>query len=463
MKPALRIFLAVLLVLQVSLDASPVSSALGAVPPVPAEVRETFQLSSFYQKHVDLAGLPIVGSGQVSDWALLEAAWIVRHMLPEREDLLRAMAANNVRLAVMAWNEFTTDVPEHSDLKTKVYWDRRARGLGATRARPAVSCAEENLLGYPGDPYATENILIHEFAHAIHLMGLSQTDPSFDGRLKAAYQNAMNRGLWKGTYAGSNASEYWAEGVQDWFDDNRQNDGLHNHVNTRAELKEYDPGLAALCAEVFGDRDWRYRKPAERDAADRLHLAGFDLAKAPRFVWREAPMTAKPRVTVQTTLGDIEMELDAEKAPGTSKNFLRYVLAGLYNDGLFHRTVTLDNQPTNTTRIQVIQASGNLTRTNEFFPPIPLERTRDTGLRHLDGTLSMARATPDSAQDHFFICVGDQPSLDFGGARNPDGQGFAAFGKVVKGMEIVRKIHASPAEGQSLKPPVPIQRMIRTE
>jgi peptidyl-prolyl cis-trans isomerase A (cyclophilin A) len=124
--------------------------------------------------------------------------------------------------------------------------------------------------------------------------------------------------------------------------------------------------------------------------------------------------------------------------------------------------VTLDNQPTNAVKIQVIQASANPAKTNEFFPPIALERTRDTGLKHRDGTLSMARDTPDSAQDHFFICVADQPALDFGGQRNPDGQGFAAFGRVVKGMEVVRKIHAAPADGQSLNPAVPLQRVIRT-
>ncbi len=444
-------------------EASRQSSATGTVQPVPGGLREQFKLAPFYQKHLDFAGLPVVGSTNLSDFALLEAAWIVRQMLTGREDILRALASNNVRLAVMAWNEFTTDLPEHSDLTTKVFWDRRARGLGATEARPAVSCAEENLLCYPGDPYSTENILIHEFAHAIHKMGLSRLDPTFEARLQAAFQDATQRGLWKGTYAGSNHAEYWAEGVQDWFDNNRQNDSLHNHVNTRAELKDYDPALAALCAEVFGDRPWRYRKPAEREAAGRAHLAGFDPAKAPRFIWREAALAPKPRVLIQTALGDVEVELDAEHAPVTTKNFLRYALAGFYSDGLFHRTVTLDNQPTNAVKIQVIQASANPAKTNEFFPPIGLERTRDTGLKHLDGTLSMARDTPDSAQDHFFICVGDQPALDFGGQRNPDGQGFAAFGHVVKGLEVVRKIHAASAEGQSLKPPVPLQRVIRTQ
>jgi DUF1680 family protein/cyclophilin family peptidyl-prolyl cis-trans isomerase len=439
------------------------SSAADTVQPVPAAVRERFKLSPFYQRYLEVGGLPVVGSTNLSDFALLEAAWIVRQMLPGREDILHALATNNVRLAVMAWNEFTTDIPEHSDLTSKVFWDRRARGLGASSERPAVSGAEENLLGFSGDPYATENILIHEFAHAIHEMGLSQLDPTFDKRLQAAFDSATARGLWKSTYAGSDRMEYWAEGVQDWFDNNRENDSLHNHVNTRAELKEYDPALAELCAEVFGNRSWRYHKPAQRDPAGRAHLAGFDPAKAPRFVWREAALTPKPRVLIQTALGDIEVELDAKSAPVTTKNFLRYALAGFYSDGRFHRTVTLSNQPTNMVKIQVIQASANPAKTNEFFPPISLERTRDTGIKHLDGTISMARDGPDSAQDHFFICVGEQPALDFGSQRNPDGQGFAAFGRVVQGMEVVRKVHAAPADGQSLTPPVLFQRVIRTQ
>ena len=431
------------------------------VGPVPDAVRRAFKLAPFYQKHVSVGGLPIVGSTNVSDYALREAAWIVRQMLTNRADILHAMASNNVRLAVMAWNEFTTDLPEHSTLTTKVYWDRRARGLGATPTRPAVSCAEENLLCFPGDPYSTENILVHEFAHAIHEMGMSKLDPTFDKRLRAAFNHAKEAGLWQKTYAATNPQEYWAESVQDWFDDNRHDDALHNHIHTRAQLTEYDPDVAKLCAEVFGDIPWRYKKPAWRDAADRAHLAGYDPATAPRFKWRPEPTPKSPHVLIQTALGDIEVELDAHRAPGTVTNFLRYVHDGFYSDGEFHRTVTLVNQPSNTVKIEVIQASANSARTNEFLPPIKLERTRDTKLKHLKGTISMARDTADTGQDHFFICLSDQPELDFGGRRNLDGQGFAAFGKVVSGMEVVRKIHASPADGQSLKPPVKIQRAIR--
>src|SRR5688572_22374854 len=123
-----------------------VGEVAGQVGPVPEAVRQKFKLAPFYQKYVNVDGFPIVSSSNVSDYALLEASWIVRQMLTNRGDILAAMGSNNVRLAVMAWNEFTTDIPEHSDLKSAVYWDRRARGLGATRVRPAVSCAEENLL-----------------------------------------------------------------------------------------------------------------------------------------------------------------------------------------------------------------------------------------------------------------------------------------------------------------------------
>ncbi len=427
------------------------------VSPVPDSLRRDAKLAPFYQKHIDLDGFPVLGSSNVSDFAMVEAAWIVRQMLTNRADILHALATNNARLVVMAHNDYTTDIPEQANMTPKVYWDRRARGLGGRIA----SCAEENMLCFPGDPYSTENILVHEFSHVIHGVALRALDSTFNRRLREAYQSATNAGKWKGTYAATNPGEYWAEGVQSWFDNNRQNDALHNHVDTRPELKEYDPALAALCAEVFGEIPWRYQKPAARSAAGRAHLAGYDASKAPRFQWRTPPVVEKPRVSIETALGVIEVELDTKAAPHTVTNFLRYVQAGLYNDGEFHRTVTFSNQPQSQVKIEVIQASANPAKTNEFFPPIKIERTRDTGLKHRDGTISMARDGPDTAQDHFFICVGDQPELDFGGQRNLDGQGFAAFGKVVKGMDVVRKIHAAPADGQSLRPPVGIQRGLR--
>jgi peptidyl-prolyl cis-trans isomerase A (cyclophilin A) len=167
------------------------------------------------------------------------------------------------------------------------------------------------------------------------------------------------------------------------------------------------------------------------------------------------------RVRIETDLGDIEVELDAANAPKTVANFLAYVDGKFYDGGRFHRTVTPDNQPDNKVKIEVIQAGINPAREKHEFPPIKLERTKDTKLSHKDGTISMARDGPDTATSDFFVCVGDQPELDFGGKRNPDGQGFAAFGRVVKGMDVVKKIQKSPADGQALKPPVGIKTVSR--
>ncbi len=168
-----------------------------------------------------------------------------------------------------------------------------------------------------------------------------------------------------------------------------------------------------------------------------------------------------PRFRITTELGAIEIELEVEKAPITTANFLRYIEAGFYTDSHFYRTVTMSNQPDNAVKIEVIQGGlgmENLT-SKAKFPAIELERTNLTGLSHRDGTISMARLGVDSATSEFFICVGDQSELDYGGRRYPDGQGFAAFGRVVAGQEVVRQLQALPAEAQSLKPPVKISRI----
>jgi peptidyl-prolyl cis-trans isomerase A (cyclophilin A) len=161
-----------------------------------------------------------------------------------------------------------------------------------------------------------------------------------------------------------------------------------------------------------------------------------------------------PKVLIKTELGQIAVEIYQDKAPMTAANFLKYVDAKLYDGSIFHRTVTMDNQPTNAVKIEVIQG-GQLGPTKDF-PAIKLERTSATGIKHLDGVISMARTGPDSATSSFFFCINDQPELDFGGKRNADGQGFAAFGRVIAGMEVVRKIQKQPAEGQNLKPPIKI-------
>jgi peptidyl-prolyl cis-trans isomerase A (cyclophilin A) len=177
-----------------------------------------------------------------------------------------------------------------------------------------------------------------------------------------------------------------------------------------------------------------------------------------------AQETGMVRVVISTDFGDIEVDIDTENAPGTSANFLRYVDAGHYNGGQFHRTVTMDNQPNDSVRIEVIQADVNEEEFGEQgFDAIPMERTSVTGLRHVDGAISMARGAPDSATSSFFFCINDQPSLDFGGNRNPDGQGFAAFGQVVSGMDVVRMIQGQPVDAQQLDPPVRITSVRRAD
>ena len=175
------------------------------------------------------------------------------------------------------------------------------------------------------------------------------------------------------------------------------------------------------------------------------------------------------RVRVQTELGDIVLEVDPIKAPITTANFLKYVDAGHYDGGVFHRTVKMDNQPESTVKIEVIQAGVNPEQAKQGFTAIALERTSVTGILHKDGVVSMARGGPDSATSGWFVCINDQPSLDFGGNRNPDGQGFGAFGRVVAGMDVVRKIQAAPSsttrttntEAQRLTPPIKIFKVAR--
>jgi Xaa-Pro aminopeptidase len=270
-------------------------------------------LDPFYAKYVSAHGLPVVGSAKVSDAALREAAFLVDQMLNHRPEIREAMMKTKMRVAVMAYSERTTDLPEHRNLKPKAYWDWRARGLGASRETPVVSCGEENMLGYRGDPYSTENILIHEFGHGIDGVGLRAVDPTFRTRLRKAFADAMKKGLWRGTYAASNPAEYWAEAVQSWFDTNRQNDSQHNHVDTREELKQYDPEVAKLCAEVFGDEPWRYVRPDQRK--DKAHLAGYDPAHAPVFQWEPELLDARTKHYEK-----VKRDSEKARATGTAKS-----------------------------------------------------------------------------------------------------------------------------------------------
>ncbi|WP_396186373.1 peptidylprolyl isomerase [Flavobacterium sp.] len=178
------------------------------------------------------------------------------------------------------------------------------------------------------------------------------------------------------------------------------------------------------------------------------------------FVITNSSAQKKETCIIKTSLGDITIELYPKKAPITVANFLKYVDAHLYENTTFFRSVTLNNQPKDSVKIEVIQ--GGEVDSTKVFAAIPLERTSKTGLLHKNGTISMARDNPDSATCSFFICINDQPSLDFGGKRNKDGQGFAAFGKVTKGMDVVRKIQQlAPNNEQYFKPPVLILSITR--
>ena len=183
-----------------------------------------------------------------------------------------------------------------------------------------------------------------------------------------------------------------------------------------------------------------------------------------------APQQPEPRevsVRLETAAGNIDLSIDVGRAPVTGANFLKYVDAGFYNGGIFNRAVRPDNTVRHDVKIEVIQVQIDRARRSEQFPPIPLERTSVTGLKHLDGVLSMARNGPDTATASFSIVIGNQPEMDFGGKRNPDGQGFAVFGRVVGGMDVVKAIQASPtgqsgAYGtESLDPPIRIIKAYR--
>ncbi len=165
------------------------------------------------------------------------------------------------------------------------------------------------------------------------------------------------------------------------------------------------------------------------------------------------------KYVIETELGDIVFEVYPEKAPITVTNFVRYVDQNIFDGATFYRVVRMDNQPKDSVKIEVIQ--GDFTGKDHYFPTIEHETTKVTGLKHLDGTVSMGRFKVGSTAAEFFICINDQPELDFNGKRNPDKQGFAAFGQVLSGMEVVRKIQSGEVDYQSLKKPIVINKIRR--
>jgi hypothetical protein len=215
-------------------------------------------IDQFYKKTLDASGIPIVSSDKVSDEALSRARNIIIAMVSFRSDILAKLIINRVRVGVMAKTEVTTDMPEHSDLNTALPptdWNK-FRGIAATISRPLSTCAEENVMCSPqsGDPYYNEDILVHEFAHTFHQLGIRAVEPGIDKELQDALKDALANNRWKNTYAGANYLEYFAEGVQCWFNVNAQaipSNGIHNDINTRSELEVYDPALYNIVKRYF--------------------------------------------------------------------------------------------------------------------------------------------------------------------------------------------------------------------
>ena len=234
--------------------------------PVITSVPKEKGYPAFYKKYIDCNGIPILSSWRVPDSCLVQAYRTVYAMTSMLDKpVLDAMIYKDVRLAVMARYEGTTDIPEHANLRndTTLNWNLRARGLGGDLELPLTSCAEENVLAYQIDKYHAEDILIHEFSHAIHLVGILQVHPDINSRLQALLDKALSEGRFVNTYAAVDIYEYWAEGVQDWFNVNAEMprpDGKHNYVNTREELRAYDPDLYALIAEYFPETDLQISK-----------------------------------------------------------------------------------------------------------------------------------------------------------------------------------------------------------
>ena len=258
--------------------------------PPPSVVRDFFELDPFYEQWIDVGGLPVIASVKVNPYAVKEAAWLITKMIGHRPEMLRSMVGNKARFAVIAHTEIIKEIPEYRSAPRPDFLVFLERGWGGSEGA-TVSTSEENLLNYPGETYGGKyNVLIHEFAHGIHLLGLSTLDPTFDERLQITYEAAIKKGLWQGTYASSNRREYWAEGTHAWFYPNANGAGSFGRFgNTRQALKAYDPDLAALLTEIYGDAEWRYTPVETR--TDLPHLQGFNPQDSPIFGgWPELAM-----------------------------------------------------------------------------------------------------------------------------------------------------------------------------
>ena len=256
------------------------NQAINISEPVPPSftVRQAFDLDPFYQQWIDVEGLPVVTSAKVNPYALKEAAWQIKQMVGHRPDVLQVMAVNKARFSVIGHTELITEIPEYRSDPRPDFLVFRERGWGGSEGA-TISASEEYILGYPG-VHSIYNVLIHEFAHGVHVLGLNTLDPTFDKRLKMTYETAMEKGLWQGTYASADRREYWAEGSQAWFHPN-SHASFDHFGNTRQALKTYDPGLAVLLTEVYGDHQWRYTPVTDR--IDQPHLQGINPQSFPTF------------------------------------------------------------------------------------------------------------------------------------------------------------------------------------
>jgi hypothetical protein len=240
--------------------------ALESAPPVtppPASFfkgfpeRDRDAARQFYKKHLDLKGMSVAASSEVSDAALQRTYYIVSHMLAGRPDVLRAMATNGTRLIIIGKDQLYSDMPEYRRAQNKAYLDERVRGTGGFRV---TSFGEENLLNLLLDRYDDESISVHEFCHTIDA-AIGSIDPSWRGRLRKTFRDALDKGLWKNAYAGSNPTEYWAEICQAYFDCSRVNNWNHAAIASREQLKIYDPEGYELIKTTFNfspKNDWRY-------------------------------------------------------------------------------------------------------------------------------------------------------------------------------------------------------------
>lgn len=257
----MKSFISIILVLLVSVNCFAVSEEESEnefkilTPP------KELKLDSFYKKYVNVNGIHIISSNKVPDEAVFAACRTIDFMtkaLPP--EVLESMTSRDTRVGIMARYEGTTDIPEHAHLAkdTSLNWDVRARGLGGSLRMPLTTCAEENLLCYQIDKYHAEDILIHEFAHTIHGVGIIPIDSTFNDLLQQKMDEAFALGKYENTYAATNIWEYWAEGVQNWFNVNAEvevTDGKHNWVNTREDMKNYDLPLYEIVSKYFPEFD----------------------------------------------------------------------------------------------------------------------------------------------------------------------------------------------------------------